>query len=115
MIHPCRTTCWNSGNETIEAFKSPKIETIVVQHQWLENDTLLADIVLPVSTKLEQEDFGLDHDNQFHMIFLEGQSIQPVGEAKSDYDIVCEVAKKLGVYEEYTEGRVRPGLDQICL
>jgi anaerobic selenocysteine-containing dehydrogenase len=102
---PCRTTCWNSGNETIEAYQSPKIETIVVQHLWLENDTLLADLILPVSTKLEQEDFGLDHDNQFHMIFLEGQSIKPVGEAKSDYDIVCEVAKKLGVYEEYTQGR----------
>lgn len=102
---PCRTTCWNSGNETIEAFQSPKIETIVVQHQWLENDTLLADLILPVSTKLEQEDFGMDRDSQFHSIFLEGQSIAPVGEAKSDYEIVCEIAKKLGVYDQYTEGR----------
>ena len=47
----------------------------------------------------------MDRDRQFHCVFLEGQSIDPVGEAKSDYDIVCEVAKKLGVYEEYTQGR----------
>jgi trimethylamine-N-oxide reductase (cytochrome c) len=102
---PCRTTCWNCGNETVEAMKSPKIETFIVQHQWMENDTLLADLILPVSTKLEQEDYGMDRDCQFHCVFLEGQSIEPVGEAKSDYDIVCEVAKKLGVYEEYTQGR----------
>jgi trimethylamine-N-oxide reductase (cytochrome c) len=102
---PCRTTCWNGGNETIEAFQSPKIECVVVQHQWLENDTLLADIILPVNTKLEEQDFGIDRDSQFLSIFLEGKSIEPVGESKSDYEIVCEVARKLGLYEEYTKGR----------
>ena len=102
---PCRTTCWNGGNETIEAFQSPKIECIVVQHPWLENDTLLADIILPVSTKMEEEDFGIDRDNQFRSIYLEEKCIESVGEAKSDYDIVCEVAKRMGVFDEYTEGR----------
>jgi anaerobic selenocysteine-containing dehydrogenase len=102
---PCRTTCWNDGNRTIEAFRSPKIETIIVQHPWLENDTLLADIILPVSTKFEQEDFGIDRDAQFHCIYLEGQSIEPIGEAKTDYEIVCEVAQKMGLYEEYTQGK----------
>ncbi len=102
---PCRTTCWNGGNETIEAFQSPKIECVVVQHPWLENDTLLADIILPVSTKMEEEDFGIDRDNQFRSIFLEERSIEPVGESKSDYEIVCEVARKLGLYEEYTGGK----------
>ena len=29
---PCRTTCWNDGNRTIEAFRNPKIEFIVAQH-----------------------------------------------------------------------------------
>ena len=91
---PCRTTCWNCGNETVEAFQSPKIECVIVQHPWLENDTLLADIILPVSTKMEEEDFGIDRDNQFRSIFLEEKGIEPIGEAKSDYDIVCEVAKE---------------------
>lgn len=102
---PCRTTCWGGGNETVEAFQSPKIECVVVQHPWLENDTLLADIILPVNTKLEEKDFGIDRDSQFFSIFLEGQSIEPIGESKSDYEAVCEVAKKLGVYEKYTEGK----------
>jgi anaerobic selenocysteine-containing dehydrogenase len=102
---PCRTTCWNGGNETIEAFQSSKIECVVVQHQWLENDALLADIILPVNTKLEEQDFGIDRDSQFFSIFLEGKSIEPVGESKSDYDIVCEVARKLDLYKEYTKGK----------
>jgi len=102
---PCRTTCWNCGNETIEAFQNPKIECIVVQHPWLENDCLLADIILPANTKFEEQDFGIDRDNQFYSIFLEEKIIEPIGESKSDYDIVCEVAKKLGLYEEYTQGK----------
>jgi trimethylamine-N-oxide reductase (cytochrome c) len=102
---PCRTTCWGRGNQVIEAFQSPKIECVVVQHPWLENDTLCADIILPVNTKLEEEDFGIDRDAQFFSIFLEGKCIGSVGESKSDYEIVCEVAKKLGLYEKYTRGK----------
>ncbi|MFC1905479.1 molybdopterin-dependent oxidoreductase [Chloroflexota bacterium] len=102
---PCRTTCWNCGNETIEAYQSPKIECIVVQHPWLENDCLLADIILPANTKFEERDFGIDRDNQFYSIFLEEQCIAPIGESKSDYEITCEIAKKVGLHEQYTEGK----------
>ena len=40
--------------------QSPDIECYVVQHPWLENDSLLADIILPVSTKFEMSDIGND-------------------------------------------------------
>ncbi|MFC1902176.1 molybdopterin-dependent oxidoreductase [Chloroflexota bacterium] len=105
---PCRTTCWNDGNRTVEAHRSPKIECIVAQHPWLENDCLIADIILPANTKFEEEDFGVDKDSQFPSVFLEGKSIEPVGESKSDYEVVCEVAKKLGVYDGYTQGKTVP-------
>jgi anaerobic selenocysteine-containing dehydrogenase len=102
---PCRTTCWGDGNETIDAFQSPKIECVVVQHPWLENDTLLADIILPVNTKLEEKDFGIDRDAQFFSVFLEGKAIEPLGESRSDYEVVCEIAKKMGLYEKFTRGK----------
>ena len=54
MDNPCRSTCWNNSMESIQAFRSPKLETIVVQHPWLENDTIYADIILPINTKLEE-------------------------------------------------------------
>ena len=38
-------------------------------------------------------------------LWLEEKCIEPIGESKSDYEIVGEIAKKLGKYEEYTEGK----------
>ena len=109
MDNPCRTTCWNDSFKSIEAFRSPKIETLVVQHPWLENDTVFADIILPINTKLEEEDLSLiTVGAPFRGLALEGQAIEPVGESKSDYEAVGEVARKLGLYQEYTDGMTVP-------
>ncbi len=103
---PSWVTCWNDGNRMIEAFRSPKIEFILAQHPWLENDCLFADIILPASTKLEEEDIAVDtFSGQFNLVFPEGKCIQPVGESKSDWEIVCMIAERLGLLEEYTEGK----------
>jgi molybdopterin guanine dinucleotide-containing S/N-oxide reductase-like protein len=106
MDNPCRTTCWNDGFMTVEAFRSPKIETIVVQHPWMENDTVLADIILPVNTKLEEEDIGRMSagGRSVHGCLLEHQAIEPLGESLSDYEVVAEVARRFGLYEEFTHG-----------
>ena len=102
---PCHTTCWNCGNLTIDAMRSTKIECIVAQHPWLENDCLFADIILPTTTKMEEEDIAANLFDPIKLVTLERQAIEPVGEAKSDDEAVGEVAKKLGKYEEYTEGK----------
>jgi trimethylamine-N-oxide reductase (cytochrome c) len=102
---PCRTTCWNDGNKTIEAFRNPKIECIVVQHPWLENDCLLADIILPANTTFEVNDIVSSVYRAGASINLQRQAIKPIGESKSDYEVVLEVAKKLGMFEKVTEGK----------
>ncbi len=111
---PCWETCWNGGNLYQDALRSEKMELIVAQHPWLENDCLLADIILPVTTTFEDLDFSVDHQNgQWYGIYYEEPSIEPIGEAKSDYRAVAEVCKKLeayggkyeGLYEKYTKGR----------
>ena len=102
---PCRTTCWGFGNKVAEGLQHPSIECVVVQHPWLENDTLFADIILPVNTKLEEQDFGIDRDAQYFSVFLEDKSLEPVGESKSDYEAVCEVAKAMGLFGEFTKGK----------
>jgi molybdopterin guanine dinucleotide-containing S/N-oxide reductase-like protein len=103
---PCRTTCWNNGNETIEAMRSSKIECIVAQHPWLENDTLLADIILPANTTLEIDDIVTNSRSgvQFLTIALQRQAIKPLGESRSDYEIVLEIAKKFRLHDEVTGG-----------
>jgi molybdopterin guanine dinucleotide-containing S/N-oxide reductase-like protein len=104
---PCRTTCWNDGNQTIEAMRSPKIECIVAQHPWLENDCLIADIILPGNTTFEVEDIvpNTRYGMELQSVGLQRQAIKPIGESKSDYEIVLEIAKKLGMYEAVTEGK----------
>ena len=62
-------------------------------------------------------DIGSDKINgQFSTIFYEEKCIESVGESKSNYEIVCLIAEKLGLLEEYTEGRtikewIRHGFD----
>jgi molybdopterin guanine dinucleotide-containing S/N-oxide reductase-like protein len=103
---PCWITCWNDSNSYIRALRSPKIEFLLAQHMWLENDCLFADIILPVNTKLEEDDIGADIVNgQFRVILREKKCIEPVGESKSDYEIVCMIAQKLGMLEKYTGGK----------
>jgi molybdopterin guanine dinucleotide-containing S/N-oxide reductase-like protein len=103
---PCWITCWNDSNSYIKALRSPKIEFILAQHPWLENDCLFADVILPVSTKLEEQDIGTDFSNgQFYTAFHEKKCIGPIGESRSDYEIVCMIAEKFGLLEEYTEGK----------
>ena len=103
---PCWQTCWNRGSDYVKAIRSPKIEFLLVNHPWLENDTVYADIILPSNTKFEEEDIATDMwSGQFTMFYRERQCIEPIGESMSDYEAVGEIAKKLGVYEEYSGGK----------
>jgi anaerobic selenocysteine-containing dehydrogenase len=108
---PCWITCWNGTNRYIQALRSPKIEFILAQHPWMENDCLFADLVLPVNTKFEEEDIATDcMGGQFNLILNEKKCIEPLGESKSDYEIVCLIAEKLGLLQEYTGGKTVEGL-----
>jgi len=103
---PCWITCWNDSNSYIKALKSPKIEFILAQHPWMENDCQFADIVLPVSTKLEETDIHLDSGNgQYRVLTYENKCIEPLGESKSDYEIVRLIAEKLGLLAQFTGGK----------
>ena len=102
---PCWITCWNGGNRFIKAMRNPKVEFMLAQHPWMENDCLYADIVLPVNTKFEEEDIAGDGGSgQFNTILYERKCIEPLGESKSDYEIACLVAERLGLLEEYSKG-----------
>jgi trimethylamine-N-oxide reductase (cytochrome c) len=103
---PCWITCWNDSNSFIKALRSPKLEFVLAQHPWLESDCMFADIILPASTKFEEEDIDNDtHGGQFYMILHQKQCIEPLGESKSDFEIVAMIAEKLGLLEEFTGGR----------
>jgi len=91
--------------------QSPEIEFIWAQHPWLENESLMADIILPVNTKLEEDDIAVDvFSGQYNLLYPEHKCIDPIGESYSDYEIVVMLADKLGLKEEYTGGKEIPEL-----
>lgn len=103
---PSWITSWNSGNDYVRAMRHPDIEFMFAQHPWLENDCLMADIILPVNTKLEEDDIGADiFSGQYNLLFLEHKCVEPLGESYSDYEIVCKIAERLGLLEKYTGGK----------
>ena len=86
--------------------RTEKIEFILVQHPWMENDSIFADIILPSNTKFEEDDIGADHwPVQYNCVYLEEKAIEPRGETMSDWEIVGEIAKRFGLYDKYTEGK----------
>jgi trimethylamine-N-oxide reductase (cytochrome c) len=97
---PCWTTCWNGGFRLHEALRHPSIEFVLVQHPWMENDSIFADIILPISTKFEQDDIGWVEQSGVNNVYLdEAAAVEPVGEAKSDSEAVLAIAEKLGLKE----------------
>ena len=103
---PLLITCWNDTNDYIRAYQDPSIEFILLQHPRMENDCLLADLVLPSLTVLECDDIGVESlSGQFSCVFHSPRCIEPRGESRSDYEIVCMLAERFGLLEEYTGGK----------
>ena len=115
---PALMTCWNDSNYTSKAYRSPKIEFMLAQHPWIENDCQFADIILPITTKFENDDIGVDNFTaEFGTLYLDPKCIEPKGESMSDYEATCAVAEKLGLLKEYTQGKsvdqwIKQGFEQ---
>ncbi|MEM1994306.1 MAG: molybdopterin-dependent oxidoreductase, partial [Nitrososphaerales archaeon] len=86
-------------NKFIEALKKP--EFIVVNEIFLTPTAKFADIVLPAAHQFERNDFLCFYK---YLIFMK-KAVEPLGEAKSDYEIFTLLAEKLGFKQQYTEGR----------
>jgi len=88
-------------NRLEQAFRQP--ETIIVHEPWWTATAKRADIVLPATTPYEREDIGraMGDSYLFHMPRL----IDPVGEARDDYEIFSALARRMGLEQEFTLGR----------
>ncbi len=84
-----------------QAWKQP--ETIIVNEPWWTATAVRADIVFPATTSYEREDIGQAKGDSY--LFHMPQLIAPVGEARDDYDIFTGLAERMGIAEEFTEGR----------
>lgn len=82
-------------------------ETIVVQDINWTATARRADIVLPATTTLERND--VSGGRRADVLFAMKRVVQPFADARSDFEIMCGLAKRLGVEQAYTEGRDEMG------
>jgi len=87
-----------------------KCELIVVIDCHMTASARYADLLLPDCTASEQMDFALDAScgNMGYVIFAD-QAIKPRFECKTLYEMTSEIARRMGVGEQFTEGRDQEG------
>ena len=92
-------------NRTAEILKdTSKCEFIVCSDLFMTASCKFADILLPGVSPLERNDISKPwHYGEF--LGFARQVIEPLGESRLEYDWLTEVADKLGLYDEFTEGR----------
>jgi biotin/methionine sulfoxide reductase len=88
-------------NRLLLAWRQP--ETIIIHDPWWTPSARRADIVLPCTTTLERNDIGLSVADGHY--FAMQQAIEPVGEARNEYDIYTALAERLGCKDRFTAGR----------
>lgn len=105
-----RLAYWAGGNpfhhhqdlrRLSEAFRT--LDTFVVHEIAWTATAHHADIVLPCTMTLEREDIGATPTDPL-MVAMH-RVCEPHGLARDDYDIFCDLARRLGGLEAFSEGR----------
>lgn len=91
-------------------------EMIVVIENHMTSSAKFADILLPDVTNYEQEDMSPqgDSSNMGYAIFC-SQAIEPLFECHTVYQMCTDLAARLGVEEQFTEGRTQTEWLQWCI
>ena len=88
-------------NRLAEAWQRP--DSVII-HDWCWNAAAKrADIVLPCTTMLERTDIGMTPRDPY--VFAMHKAVDPVGEARDDYDILAGIAREMGCGDSFCEGR----------
>lgn len=80
-----------NANHAVEAME--KIDFLIVQDIFLTESAKLADVVLPASSFAEKDGTFSNTERRVQRI---RKAIEPVGESKPDWQIVCSVAQRMG-------------------
>ena len=90
----------SGGAYVQDAFRKESVEFVLVQDRYLVPDAQYADIVLPVTTTLEEELSCCSFLAPAEMALVGRRVIEPYYEAKSDPEVFFMLCDKLGLDEE---------------
>ncbi|WP_426533498.1 molybdopterin-dependent oxidoreductase [Bradyrhizobium sp. McL0615] len=88
-------------NRLRRAFNVP--QTIVVHESAWTPMAKFADIVLPATMTLERDDIGAAATDQ--RLVAMRRAVEPIGEARDDFDIFAALSRRMGVEQAFAEGR----------
>lgn len=81
-------------NKGVQALR--KLDFIVVHEQFMTATARFADILLPITTIWERNDFGRPWLSGPYFLYM-NKVVEPLGEAKSDFEICRDLAGRLGI------------------
>lgn len=83
-----------------------KLELVVCMDSTITPSGLWADVLLPIATHFERHDVGLPW-YKGHYYIHRPKVIEPLGESKTDFQILTELAYRLGFGEKYNPKATR--------
>lgn len=105
-----RLVYWCGGNpfhhhQDLNRFRRAlqRVDTVVVHDPYWTPMARHADIVLPSTVTLERDDIGATHGDGY--LIAMPRALEPYGEARDDYETFSALAKVLGAWDKFTEGR----------
>ncbi|WP_214609031.1 molybdopterin-dependent oxidoreductase [Rhodococcus qingshengii] len=111
IIYPdIRAIYWCGGNpfhhhqdlnRLVEAWQRPDV--IIVNDSWWNASAKFADIVFPVATFLERNDFSAGTNDSW--LTWQQKACEPPTGSLTDYEVFCGLAERLGFGPEFSEGR----------
>ena len=106
-IHAAYITGANFVNQGADVRKNAaalaQLDFSVCHDLFLTPTARWCDVVLPVASAFEKEDIGTPWAGNY--LLYRPQIVPPAGQSRSDYDIFCALAERLGFGEAFSEGR----------
>ena len=96
-------------NRTARLLANDKLcEMIVVIENHMTSSARFADILLPDTTNLEQDDIvPQGSSGSLGYAIFASQAVKPLFETRTVYEMCAEIAKRLGVEQQFTEGKTQ--------
>lgn len=93
-------------NKTIEILSDEsKVEFIVVSDIFMTPSAKFADILLPGDTAWERDNIAPPWGGFGDYVIYANKIIEPPFECRSEYDWLADVAEKMGLKDQFTEGK----------
>jgi anaerobic dimethyl sulfoxide reductase subunit A len=104
MWSMCNNYLNQTGNSNKAARALEKLEFFCAQELFMTAQARYADLLLPVTSAVERSDLTRPWPSGPYFTFM-NRALKPLGECKSDLDIVSELAQRLGIegFNPHTE------------